>query len=172
MPYLIAAVVLVGLLGLLNLLLIIGVIRRLRRQAAHPSVPPAMLDGPAVGERLPEFVATTIDGEPISAELLGGPALIGVFSPTCEPCRDLLPKFAERASRLSDPVLAVVVSDSAEEAAMDVARLAKVARVVREEPLGPIQTALNVNGYPTVITTDAAGMVISSDVDLPDTVHA
>jgi thiol-disulfide isomerase/thioredoxin len=170
MLYLIAAVVLVGLLGLANLLLLFGVIRRLRKMAAQPS--PMMDDGPALGEKLPEFAATTTDGEPISAELLGGPALIGLFSPDCGPCRELLPTFIERAGRMSEQVLAVVVAGSDEEAATDVARLAKVARVVREQPMGAIQTALKVNGYPTVIATDATGVVVSSDAGLPAAVHA
>ncbi|MFG6201919.1 hypothetical protein [Nonomuraea sp. JJY05] len=77
MPYLIVAVVLVGVLCLLNLLLTVGVIRRLRKQAASAASLPPMEEGLAIGEKIPEFAATTTGGEPISDELIEGPALIG-----------------------------------------------------------------------------------------------
>ncbi|MFI7639619.1 TlpA family protein disulfide reductase [Nonomuraea sp. NPDC049400] len=169
MPYLIAAVVLVGLLGLANLLLLIGVIRRLRKLQAAP---PMMQEGLAPGERIPDFAATTTDGEPISASFLEGSALVGFFSPSCQPCRELLPKFIEWAERISDPVLAIVVAGPQDDPAAYIARLAKVARVVQEEPQGPVQQVFKVSGYPTVIATDVTGTVVFSDAAMPDAVHA
>jgi thiol-disulfide isomerase/thioredoxin len=170
MVYLTAAVVLVGLLGLANLLLLVGVVRRLRKLSAQL---PEMVNGPEPGEKIPSFTALTSEGDPISAEsLMGTPALIGFFSPSCAPCRQLLPEFVERAGRTSDPVMAVVVSGGDDDAAAEFERLAAVAQVVREEPHGPLQKAFRVSGFPTVITTDATGTVIGSDVDLPETVHA
>ncbi|TMR99632.1 TlpA family protein disulfide reductase [Nonomuraea basaltis] len=171
MPYLVAAVVLVGLLCMVNLLLTVGVIRRLRKQAGQPALShPMMAEGLSPGERIPEFAVTTTDGEPISEELLGGPALVGFFSPGCAPCEELLPRFVERARGTSDAVLAVVVADSGEESATYVERLAQVARVVSEQPQGPVQTAFKVAGYPTVLVIDTDGTVVSSDHTMPATV--
>ncbi|MCF6470444.1 redoxin domain-containing protein [Nonomuraea sp. MG754425] len=165
MPYLIVAVVLIGVLCLLNLLLTVGVIRRLRRQAAAPGMayPSPVAEGLAVGERMPGFAATTTDGEPISDELLDGPVLVGFFSPACQPCQELMPHFVQHARRAPETVFAVVVADSADEAAADVARLSEVARVVVEAPQAAIQTAFKVSGYPTVMTFGADRTVTGHD---------
>lgn len=172
MPYLIVAVVLVGVLCMLNLLLTVGVIRRLRKQAASAAFLSPMAEGLAIGEKMPEFAATTTDGEPISDELLDGPALIGFFSPSCQPCRELMPRFIDHARQTSDAVLAVVVAGSDEEATADVERLAEVARVVVEEPQAAIQSAFKVAGYPTLFMIGADGKVTDNDPTLPTTVSA
>ncbi|MEV4176855.1 TlpA disulfide reductase family protein [Nonomuraea sp. NPDC049709] len=167
MPYLIVAVVLVGVLCLLNLLLTVGVIRRLRKQAASAASLPPMEDGLAIGEEIPEFAATTTDGEPISDALIDGPALVGFFSPSCEPCRELMPRFIDHARRTPAAVLAVVVTDSDQEAVADVERLAEVARVVVEAPHGAIQGAFQVAGYPTVFEIGADRRVTDNNPMLP-----
>ncbi|TDD05290.1 TlpA family protein disulfide reductase [Nonomuraea diastatica] len=107
------------------------------------------------------------DGEPISAAYLEGRALIGFFSPGCQPCRELLPKFVKQAEQASGPVVAVVVAAPQDDPAMDIARLEKVARVVSEAPQGPVQQVFKVSGYPT----DATGTVVFSDAALPHQVH-
>lgn len=168
MQYLIAAVVLIGLLCMVNMLLTIGVIRRLRRESS-PSMP---AEGLLPGERVPEFAAMTTSGEPISGELLGAPALVGFFSQGCQPCKDLLPLFVERARGTSDGVLAVVVAGPGENPEADVERLAQVAQVVKEVPQGPLQRAFKVSGYPTVITIGAGDTVVSSGHVMPDEVTA
>ncbi|WP_431932896.1 TlpA disulfide reductase family protein [Nonomuraea jabiensis] len=173
MPYLIVAVVLVGVLCLLNLLLTVGVIRRLRKRAASAASAPTMQEGLAIGEKIPEFAATTTDGEPISHELIEGPALIGFFSPSCQPCRELMPRFIDHARRTPAAVLAVVVSDGDKEGvADDVERLAEVARVVVEAPHAAVQSAFQVAGYPTVFEIGADGSVTDNDPVLHATVSA
>jgi hypothetical protein len=155
-PYLVAAVVLVGLLCLLDLLLTVGVIRRLRQHTellnklqAGPGgpMPDVMLPaGSAVGE----FAATTTEGDPVSRELLAGRTLVGFFTPGCEPCKEKLPTFIEVAPGISggpEQVLAVVVA-SAEEGAETAARLAEVARVVVEPYDGPVVKAFGASGFP------------------------
>ncbi|GAA3709227.1 TlpA family protein [Nonomuraea antimicrobica] len=125
MPYLVAAVVLLGVLCLLNLLLTIGILRRMRTQADqagwHPGPVFALGPGSAVGE----FAVVTTTGEPVSHDSLTG--LVGFFSAGCEACHDLLPRFVEhvRESGRKD-VLAVVGGDDAEL----VQALTPVARVV------------------------------------------
>ncbi|MDF2705780.1 MAG: redoxin protein [Nonomuraea muscovyensis] len=172
MPYLIVAVALVGALCLLNLLLTVGVIRRMRKQAASAASLPHLEEGLAIGEKIPQFAATTTDGEPISDELIEGPSLIGFFSPSCQPCRELMPRFIDHARRTPAAVLAVVVTDSAEEAVADVERLAEVARVVVEAPHAAIQSAFQVAGYPTVFEIGADGRVTDNNPVLPAAVSA
>ncbi|MFC5824132.1 TlpA family protein disulfide reductase [Nonomuraea insulae] len=169
MQYLVAAVVLVGLLGVVNLLLTVGVIRRLRSQSLAASTPAEAL---SPGARVPRFAATSTSGEPVSEELLSGPAMIGFFSRGCQPCKDLLPLFVERARGTSDAVLAVVVAGPGEEPTADIERLAEVARVVTETPQGPLQSAFKVNAYPTVITIDGGDTVVSSGHTMPAEVKA
>ncbi|TDE38069.1 TlpA family protein disulfide reductase [Nonomuraea mesophila] len=168
MPYLVAAVVLIGLLCMVNLLLTVGVIRRLRQQGGRQDLsgPPAG-GGLAQGDDVPEFAAMTTDGEPISGELLGGPAMVGFFSVGCKPCEDLLPQFVERARRTPDEVLAVVTATSGDDPAPYVERLSQVARVISEDPQGPVQTAFKIVGYPTVVLVGADGTVVDSDHALP-----
>ncbi|MEV0973279.1 TlpA disulfide reductase family protein [Microtetraspora glauca] len=125
MPYLAAAVVLLGVLCLLNLSLVIGVLRRLRAQAVQTGVaagaPPALGPRSSIGE----FTAVTTDGELVSAATLTG--VVGFFSSGCEPCHRLLPRFVEQARKLGrENVLAVFGGD--DEAA--VRALTAVARVV------------------------------------------
>lgn len=171
MGYLTAAVVVVGLLCLLDLVLTLGVIRRLRehtdlldRSMAGMS-PPV---GVPVGETVAEFAATTIEGEPVSRELLAGRTLVGFFSPGCQPCEEQMPGFIEYAR--SNPggtphVLAVVAAVATDDVATDkeyVQRLAPVARVVVEEPAGPVQAAFQVTGYPAIYLVDDGGVVAAA----------
>lgn len=156
MPYLVAAVVLVGVLCLLDLVLTVGVIQRLRQHTellnnlqagAAVGMPDVML--PA-GAEVGEFATTTTDGDPVSRELLSGQTLVGFFSPDCQPCKEKLPRFIEAAPGVPggrQQVLAVVVA-SPEEAAETTARLSPVARVVVEPHDGPVTSAFGATGFP------------------------
>ncbi|MFG1948729.1 TlpA family protein disulfide reductase [Nonomuraea sp. NPDC048826] len=153
MSYLVAAVVLLGLLCLVNLLLTVGIIRRLRARPARQGLSHTE-DGLAIGERIP-------------LEVMRGPGLIGFFAPGCEPCEEMLPGFAERATQGSGEAIAVLVAETEEGAADYAAALAGAARVVVEPSLGgPLQTALRVTGYPTVYLVDAANRVTGTEMDL------
>ncbi|TDD25286.1 TlpA family protein disulfide reductase [Nonomuraea diastatica] len=171
MQYLVAAVGLVGLLCMVNLLLTVGVIRRLRGPGTS-TPPPTMAEGLSPGTTVPRFAAMTTSGEPISDELLGAPALVGFFSQGCQPCKELLPLFVERARGTSDAVLAVVAADPGEDSVADIGPLAEVARVVTEAHQGPLQAAFRANAYPTVITIDAGGTVAFSGHTMPAEVKA
>lgn len=165
MELLAAAVVVVGLLSMANLLLMVGVIRRLRKMATQSEFGSPMMDGLLVGERMPEFAAMTTAGEPVTHELVSGPALIAFFSPGCPPCEELLPRFIARARTSSSQAFAVVVADPGEDVAEKVERLREVARVVVEPPMGDLQRAFKVQGYPTVYVIDADGTVAGTNLD-------
>ncbi|MFF3443783.1 hypothetical protein [Streptosporangium sp. NPDC002721] len=125
MPYLAAAVVLLGVLCLLNLLLTIGILRRMREQAvsAERSAGSLFVLGP--GSSIGEFSAVTTSGEPVSHDTLAG--VVGFFSADCEACHELLPRFVEHARKLGrENVLAVL--GGGDEAAVEA--LGQVARVV------------------------------------------
>src|SRR5258708_33673625 len=109
-----SAVALVGVLCLLDLVLTFGVIRRLREHTrllaqAGPGRPPELLDpGASIGE----FEAATIEGETLSLAALKLETVVGFFSPTCKPCRELLPGFVDRAAGLRrEQVLAVILGN-------------------------------------------------------------
>jgi thiol-disulfide isomerase/thioredoxin len=153
MPILIAAVVLVGLFCALDLILTLGIIKRLRehtellsgRNGPKPSI--------GLGEEVGEFTASTIDGESLTRDDLVGETLVGIFSPTCKPCREKLPKFVEFAQAIPggrERVVAAVVGD-AELAAELVAQLRPVARVIQEDNDGTFSAAFQLRAFPTVL---------------------
>jgi thiol-disulfide isomerase/thioredoxin len=156
MSVLTAAVVLVGVLCVLDLVLSFGIIRRLRAQnevlrdlrekqaAAEPDI--MLPAGSAVG--------------PLSDVDVAG-ALVGFFSPGCEPCKERMPQFIEYATRHGGKVIAVAAG-GAEETADMVVRLGEVAEVFVEEIGGPLHNAFGATGYPAVGLVDASGTVVAS----------
>jgi hypothetical protein len=178
MPYLAAATALVGAVALTNLLLTFGVIRRLREhtellsRSGGSAGAPGRLVRPA-GARVDEFVAHTVDGEPVGRDLLRGQTLIGFFSPGCRACEERMPAFVTLARALPggrSRVLAVIVGPS-EEAAAYRERVAPVARVVVQEEFdGPLTQALDVVGFPAFALVAEDGEILGSGLspaDLP-----
>jgi thiol-disulfide isomerase/thioredoxin len=170
MPYLVAAVVLVGAVTVLNLLLSYGVIRRLRQHSDllsgrdAPSLTAALMPGEQVGE----FQTRTIDGQEITEAALTAGTVVAFFTPNCGPCKERLPQFAEFAGRDGghrDRFLAVLVGEEAdvEEGAR---QLAPVSRVVRTDRGSPLVKAFGVVGYPSIVTLDADRRVAASGTDL------
>ncbi|GIH16606.1 TlpA family protein disulfide reductase [Rugosimonospora africana] len=167
MPFLIAAVVVVGLLCTLDLLLTVGVIKRLRE---HTELLTRMGGGPAsiaVGEEVGAFDTSTVDGESLSREVMTAETLVGFFSPTCQPCKEKLPKFVEFARSMPGgrgQVLATVIG-APEEATALTDMLRPVARVVVEGPTGPLSNAFKTKAYPTVLMVSSTGgrLVVKAD---------
>lgn len=167
MPYVIAALVLLGALVIVDLILTLGVVRRLRE---HTELITQALEGtervsdfmlPA-GSRLPAFSATTVDG---AAAPDAGPLLIGFFSSTCRACAERLPGFVEYARVFDGRVLGVAVG-APDEVAEIVADLRPVADVVIEPADGPLATVLQVKGLPAMSTVGADGVVVASGYEL------
>jgi thiol-disulfide isomerase/thioredoxin len=167
MPFLIAALILVGSLCALDLILTLGVMKRLREHTEMLSNVAGGGSGRAsiaVGEEVGDFTTSTVDGEPLARDLLVGETLVAFFSPTCKPCKEKLPKFIEFARTMRggrDRVLATVIGDAEETAALT-AELAPVARVVNEEYDGALSAAFQAKAYPTVLMTsrDSDGRLI------------
>jgi hypothetical protein len=163
MPYLIAAVVLVGLLCSVDLVLTLGVIRRLRHHtdllAGQSDREPPGSDEVVLltdGERPADFTAVTTDGEAVSLQSLHGETLVGFFSPQCSACKERVPEFLEHTGTPqpgSNRALAVVVGDGAD--ADDLAQtLSITARVVRQQPGDPLLKAFKVQGFPALCVLD------------------
>ncbi|WP_214324279.1 TlpA family protein disulfide reductase [Nonomuraea sediminis] len=162
-----AAVCVIGLLSLLTLVLTVGVIRRLREHTER-------LDGlyertgtPApglqAGEVADDFEATTGDGETLSGASLGERTLIGFFSPSCKPCKELAPKFVELAAGMSrDEVIAVIAGFPDEMGDMrDL--LSPVAKVVADDADGgPLAKAFGVEAFPRVFLVDEDRKVLAA----------
>ncbi|WP_432142338.1 TlpA disulfide reductase family protein [Streptomyces sp. bgisy084] len=173
MPFLTAAVVLVGALGALNLVLVLGVVKRLREHGAlltgRRGAPSADIE---VGTPIAEFETVTEAGEPLTRASLTEDLLVAFLSPGCAPCVAKLPGLVAHARSLPGGrrrVLAVVVGEPGEAAAF-AAPLGPVAQVVIEEPNGALSRAFGVHAYPTLLRTgpDAEGrpVVTSNAVDL------
>jgi thiol-disulfide isomerase/thioredoxin len=167
MPFLIAAVVLVGILCVLDLILSLGVIRRLR---VHSELLDKALDGSTampmmmpVGQLAGEFTATTDTGTTVSTNTLRGRTLVGFFLEDCAGCQQLLPEFVAAAADFPGgrgQVLAVVVFTSDEEMVTDYRRqLTSVAQVVVEGRHGGVGEAMDVRAYPAFGLLDDARLV-------------
>ncbi|MGW6934543.1 TlpA family protein disulfide reductase [Lentzea sp. NPDC054927] len=164
MSVLTAAVVVVGILCVLDLLLSFGIIRRLREQnealrdlrekqaATEPDImAPA---GSAISLSAVD-AADAADAVDVSG------ALVGFFSPNCEPCKERVPQFIEYATGHRGKVIAIAAGDPDEVADL-VVRLGEVAEVVVEEMGGPLHTAFGTTGYPAVCLVDDDSTVVAS----------
>jgi len=155
MSVLTAAVVVVGILCLLDLLLSFGIIRRLRqqnealrdlREKQSAEEPPIML---TAGAHI-ELSDVDVSG-----------ALVGFFSPNCEPCKERMPQFIEYATGHRGKVIAVAAGDADEIADM-VVRLGEVAEVIVEDMGGPLHNAFGTEGYPAMCLVDDDSIVVAS----------
>ncbi|WP_103355662.1 TlpA family protein [Amycolatopsis sp. CA-128772] len=152
MPFVVAALVLLGLLCLLNLLLTVGILRRMRAQPAA-GTPFALRPGSAVGE----FTATTTDGEPLTAATLDG--TLAFFSADCPACHDSLPDFLAYAREQGrDNVFAVFGGDDPD----TVRALAEVAHVVAADlDGGPVAAAFR-NTWTPALYVVTGGRVVAT----------
>jgi thiol-disulfide isomerase/thioredoxin len=177
LAFLAGGLALVGALAVLNLALTFAVIRRLRQHTELISTsrmpgPPDLMLG--VGESPDRFSAIATDGAVVSREALVDGQLVGFFSPGCEPCRDMAPRFAEQAGRLpyGRSQALVVLVGAADEVGEFVALFEPVARVVVEDSVaaGDLAAAFKVKGVPAMCTLNADGAVATSGfgvVELP-----
>lgn len=169
MPYLTAAVVLVGVMALTALLLVIALARRLRDVPAGSAQPGQMSETPGLlpGSRPEYFRAETTSGETVSLDDLSGDrVLLGFFFAGCTPCNRQLPAFVDLARTMPGgprQVIAVVAGHPAKLAEY-AARLEDVATVVADRPQadeGTIAHAFRVTSWPSYYLLDAAGAVES-----------
>ena len=163
MPYLIAAVILIGLACAANLLLTFGVIRRLKAGAGTPSADHGLPPTLPVGSPLPTFAADTIDGARVdNTTMAGSRQLIGFFSTSCASCKDRAPEFLAYAAAEgfdSRRTLAIVQGPAAHTAEFVRAHLdaASSLSIAVEPEDGPLARSLGVVAFPQFYLVDADG---------------
>jgi hypothetical protein len=165
MPFLVAAIVLIGAIAALNLLLTVAMIRRLRETAVRPVAPPPDLPELPAGSRVPAFHAEAVSGETVTNESLTGSAAIFAFLDTgCSSCKSSLPKLVAYADAngLKPGQVIAVVGDAEGDTAAYLSLLDGVATVIVEETLGPVARAFSIDGFPAFVLSDADGVVTRS----------
>lgn len=163
-----SAVALLGALLVVNLILTYGIIRRLA--TLGPARPAGPIDAGSVGTAAGPFAVRATDGGMLTREDLPEGALVGFFSPGCEPCTELLPRFSAAVRRLRLPqerVLAVVGPGPGEERAYT-DELEGIARVVAGDQAEAVVAAFGVTGYPVVCQVASDGTLTVVDRDLED----
>ncbi|MEO3890712.1 thioredoxin domain-containing protein [Nonomuraea sp. B5E05] len=160
-----AAVVVLAVLCALNLALGLGIIRRLREhterlnglyEQAGGAPPPSLLPG----ETVAEFEA---------GHALRGRTLVGFFSPSCSPCTELAPKFAELASTMPREQVIAVIAGLRDETGPMRELLEPVAMVDTAGPDGgSMAKAFKVAAFPRVFLIDDSRTVLATGHDLAD----
>jgi thiol-disulfide isomerase/thioredoxin len=153
----VALVILVGALAGTNLFFTFGVVRRLNEHSRRLATVESGQHGsgelePAIGEPLPAFRATTLEGVVVSDEdLADGEYYVGFFTTGCAPCRDRYPEFAALADTVGrDRLLAIVASPEPgdAEALLD---SGGPLPVVLEPSRGPLADAFGFAASPTLV---------------------
>lgn len=161
MPFLIAAVVLVGAITVLNLLLTMAVIRRLRRNEAAQNVP-LPDSGPKLGAPLPAFTGEAVSGETVvTTDVSGAEAVFAFLSTSCSACPTALPHLVEyaQARELKAAQVVTVIGGEQADAAEFLDALDGKSVAIMEELMGPIAKSFEVSAFPTFVMTDAEGRV-------------
>lgn len=163
MPYLVAAVVLVGLLCVVNLWFTMAVVRRLREHTRLLSEVGSGTGGrlePTV-DRVPAFTASTVDGQVVTGPN-AGLAVVAFLATDCAACDTQLPGLLRYLSEeRHDPerVLAVVAGVDTPKGERMVETLRTVASVVREPLDGAVCTAFAATRFPTFYLVEGDGDV-------------
>jgi thiol-disulfide isomerase/thioredoxin len=159
-------------LVVVNLILTLGILRRLRAPAEAGVT---TLSGPAVEATLPDvdsepgdFTALTPDGERLTAAHLTGTTLVGFFATDCASCKELIPRFMDRALAMPggrERVLVVIQGDPVVAGKLG-GLLNTVARVITEPNEGQVANAFGVRFFPTVCLLDGLRITASAfDID-------
>ncbi|MFD0973724.1 thioredoxin domain-containing protein [Plantactinospora endophytica] len=161
----VAATALLGILGAANLALTLWLATRLRDQANQLAELSRPATTPWTGMAVGDFTTSSVDGEPVSRDLLREDTLVAFLDPACAVSEERLTKLVTYARAVRGGrcrVLAVVVGEAPETEAF-VDRLRPVARVVTEpDHTAPLGTAFRVAAYPVLlrVATDAAGKLV------------
>lgn len=170
LPYLIAAVVLVGVLCLLDLLLTVAVIRRLREHAGRlDRLGTGAMPEPGIapGTVAPAFETTATDGRSVTQNDLGA-GVLAFVSVSCEACEEQMPRFERyvaEAGLPSSKVLVVVV-DRQEPPAEYVAGLETYATVVVENHEGTVGAPWRALAFPMFYSVDEHLTVRTTSFDV------
>ncbi|MEV0160396.1 hypothetical protein [Nonomuraea fuscirosea] len=159
MPYLIAAVVLVGALCLFDLLLTFAVLRRLREHTAEL----ARLAGePRTLPYDPSFlIGRTLPGT--AADTEARPRLVAFFDAGCDSCHEHAPVFAA-AARPGTSLAFVTGADPLLRGLVDA--IGDAAPVISGDDADAVVAELGIQAFPLFLRLDADGRIIQAELAL------
>ncbi|TFW29422.1 TlpA family protein disulfide reductase [Massilia horti] len=111
-----------------------------------------------VGEALPEFHLTRLDGTPIDNKALQGYTLVSFYFAECEPCVKEVPLLNALAERRPDLHLLAFTFDSAKETKEFVAKHGLAWPIVTDA--GKLTENIGVKAYPTMALFDRKGELV------------
>lgn len=174
MPFLVAALVLVGGLCVVDLLLTFAVLRRLREHTeqlgrlsgASNSSPD--LDR-LLGRELPEFSTETVDGAVVSRKsVTGNVELLGFFLPHCGTCHTQAPLFVDKARTIGAGKALAVVTGSGSDTDDLVQTFRNVTDTVLDPPGGELVSGLHIDAFPTFLRLDSGGVIVAAANSVED----
>lgn len=118
-----------------------------------------------VGDKAPDYGATTLSGDSITlASLRGSPVLLNIWATWCPPCRKEMPDLQELHERYSPQGLRVVGvsidASGADEAVADFLEEYGVTYTILRDPADRIASVFMTQGVPVTILIDADGTVL------------
>ncbi|GGP15646.1 hypothetical protein LDL08_37140 [Nonomuraea glycinis] len=158
MPFMIAAVVLVGVLCLVNLLLTFAVLRRLREHTTE-------LERLAGEPRTLPFDPSFLVGRTLPAtatRAVPSPRLVGFFDADCGSCHEHAPKFAAEA-RPGTSLAFVTGTGRQLQNLVDV--VGEASAVVVAEEAAAVAADLGIQTFPMFLRVDAEGRIVQADTD-------
>ncbi|MFF5208842.1 hypothetical protein [Streptosporangium sp. NPDC000396] len=161
MPFLIAAVVLVGILCVFDLVLTFAVLRRLREHTAELE----RLAGPGRLNPFSPYDPRVLVGRTLPpAGTDGGerPRLVAFFDVNCGACHERAPQFAEVAR--TGTAMAVISGDPSK--AGDLAEvIGDAASIVTAEQADNLVKTVGIEAFPTFLRVSPDGTIVDADTD-------
>lgn len=158
--------ILLWIVVLLNLVLTLALVRRIN-STSGPS--PAIETGPPLGEKAPDFMATTLAGETVTLANYAGHAMTLLFvAPHCQPCHDLLKTLSARI-REDRSELTVVCNSSRQEAEALTRNLdIHLPLLLAPSSENPFFESYNISATPSYCSLNEQGVVQAKGVASPD----
>ncbi|TDC85943.1 TlpA family protein disulfide reductase [Micromonospora sp. KC606] len=159
-------------LVVVNLVLSAAIIRRLRETEAkliEMTTPAA--SGLPLGGAMPEFVSP--DGQVSSADLAGGPVLVGFFSAGCRHCPAQAEALADRAEEIGGGGVRVLSFLTAGEGETDdlAPTLRKAGLLVTEGDTSAMMTTFQVQGTPAFLMFGDDGRLLARGHELSEVIN-
>lgn len=154
---------------LLNLVLTLALVRRINSASGSS---PAIETGPPVGEKAPDFTATTLTGETVTLTDYAGHATTFLFvAPQCQPCHELIKTLSLQAREVSSE-LALVCNGSRQEAETLARELdIHLPLLLAPRSENPFFESYKISATPSYCSLDEQGVVQAKGIPGPEERH-